>query len=241
MGKTEEQLARVKAELEELREEYQEFTYKVSHDLSAPFRQIHGFSEILAKKYADNFDEKAQKHFKLILRGAKLGENILSGLLEYSRLNTRSDDFLETDCNEIVKQVQDSLSGLISNSDAQILCEKLPIIFADKKQIYQLFYHIIENSLIYQKEGNRPEISITIRNLAESFCFNIEDNGIGIKEAHRQDIFKILTRDVVASEYPGLGMGLAFAKKIVHRHGGRIMAGEKDGRTLIQFTIPKPE
>ncbi|MGH1352380.1 MAG: sensor histidine kinase [Methyloligellaceae bacterium] len=241
MEKTEEELALVKKELEELREEYHEYAYKVSHDLSAPFRQINGFAEILFERYSDNFDEKAEKHFRLILRGARTGENILSGLLEHSRLNTRGEEFSEISCNEIAEQVLKELSELISSSNAKIVYEKLPVIQADKKQIFQLFYHVIQNALIYQKPGNIPEVSIVAHSQPDCEEFCIEDNGIGIKEAHRKDIFKILTRDVVATEYPGMGMGLAIAKKIVRRHGGRIEADEKDGKTQIRFTIQKPK
>ncbi len=240
MKKPEEQLARVQEELEELKAEYQQYAYKVSHDLSAPFRQINGFAEILSKKHADSFDEKSLKHFNLIIKGAQKGASLLDGLLDFSRINTRAEDFCDTDCNNIIETVKEKLQPLISSTNAKIFYSSLPVIQADKKQILILFYHLLQNSLIYQEPSSKPEISIVSKNSHSRCFFCVEDNGIGIKPSQREDAFNILTRLVGDQEYPGAGMGLAIAKKIVKRHGGEIWIDESNGKTRVNFNIVSP-
>jgi light-regulated signal transduction histidine kinase (bacteriophytochrome) len=238
MQSLEEQLAHTQKQLDDLREEYKEFVYIVSHDLSAPLRAIEGFSQIIAKKHADSFDEKTLGHFNHIITGTQKNKAILSALLDYSRISTQGSEFITCDCNAIMDHIKEELSSIIESSQATLHCEQLPIIFADEMQLTLLFKHLIHNALLYQKGDTNPIIHITCTSKNNISEFSVSDNGMGIKKNIMEKIFKILRRGVSDKNYPGMGMGLAIAQKIVQRHGGQLsMKSEVGSGTTFSFTI----
>lgn len=234
------QLERTQQELEKLKHQYQEFVYVVSHDLTGPLRQIEGFTEIIAEKYADQFDEKTKRHINLIINGSSKAKEMLEALLVYSRLSTNQKTFAPFDCNEALDKAKEKLSDLIESSDAEILCHQLPNVTADANQISMLFCHLLRNSLLYQPAGNQPKISFEVSEKEKLWQFAISDNGIGIPERVRERAFTILRRGVADKQYPGLGMGLAFARRIVQNHGGEIwIDNEKEEGSRLIFTLVK--
>ena len=230
------ELEKVKQELAALKAEYEEFVYIISHDLSAPLRQIEGFADIIESNHSDSFDEKTKRHFALIHSGATQATQILTALTNYSRLNTRAQPFALMDCNEIVAQVLAELSPLIAEMGASINCVELPSIIGDSEQIKLLFACLIENALIYQLPGNKPVIFISAKDDNNFWQFSINDNGIGVPENLTEKIFKVLRRGVSSKKYPGLGMGLAIAQKILQKHLGDISLNV-DTNTGSTFTF----
>lgn len=239
-AKLERELTAVKQELAALKAEYQEFVYITSHDLSAPLRQVEGFAEIIVSKHGDSFDDKTKRHFALISDGVTQAKSILDALTNYSRLNTRAQPFVLSDSNEIVGQALSSLSSLIADTEAEIICADLPTIMSDKEQIKLLFECVIENALTYQLPDNKPIITLSAKEDNDFWYFCISDNGIGVPENLTEKIFKILRRGVSNKKYPGLGMGLAIAKKILQRHNGDIsVALNNEKGANFTFTIAK--
>lgn len=235
----EEQLKQTRHKLQELQEEYQQFAYVVSHDFNAPFRQIEELTKLVVKHHANEFDEKTNKHFYLIAKGTQKCQALLDTLLKFSRVNTRAQAFETVDCNEVVTDVQKKLTATIYECDANIICEELPAIYGDRHQIFQLFYQILKNALIYREPETRPQIAITVAPENHSWQFCVKDNGIGIGEKMIPRAFTILSRAVHDSEYPGEGAGLAIAKKIVQRHHGEIWIHSTEGfGTKVYFRIP---
>lgn len=237
---TEDELAKVKEELEAIKAEYEEYVYVVSHDLIAPLRQIEGFAQIIYAKHADQFDDKTKRHFNLIISGAEKGRGILDALLEYSRLNTRTTPFASVICQELIDEVTSELSVLIEESGARITCESMPVLEGDRSQLYQLFYHVIHNALHYQLPDNSPCLSIGVIESELDWQFCVKDNGMGVPDHLKDKIFILLRRAVAEKEYSGMGMGLAVATQIVHRHGGKIwMTSENKLGSSFHFTIAK--
>ena len=239
-AKLESELAKVNQELASLKAEYEDFVYIVSHDLSAPLRQIQSFSEIIVNKHGDCFDDKTNRHFELINNGSTQITIMIEALKSYSRLNTRTKPFELLDCNKSVAQALENLSALIIETKASITCDVLPEIIGDEAQITFLFQHLIKNSLTYQSTGNKPVISISFTQDNDDWKFCITDNGIGISDNLTKKIFKVLRRGVSSKKYPGLGMGLAFVTKILQKHQGDIsVATENEHGATFTFKIAK--
>lgn len=239
MPSAKEQLAQTQKELEDLRKEYQEFAYAISHDLGAPFRQIDGFSKIISKNNRAQFDQKTMQQFNLISKGAHRGMSIIDVLLDFSRLDTRAGDFVEVDCKDIINEVflAASTNPKIKKHYA-IGISDMPVVKADKKQLYLLFHHIIDNALKYTSKTRETHIEISSEKIDGGWKFFVEDNGVGINETSKEKVFKVLHRDITNTEHIGNGMGLALAKKIVTRHNGSISAEPTDSEgTIVTFTI----
>jgi light-regulated signal transduction histidine kinase (bacteriophytochrome) len=234
-------IADLEQELQQVKEEYSKFCYLVSHDLKACLRSIDGFSSLIAKKHAEEFDDETLKYFNRIIANADHAKEILTQLSKYAHTDDQKTSFIEYNSNMILEEVKESLSTLIKTNQAKINCAPLPTIIADAGQLTAIFYHLLHNALYYQPDGQHPDIYITCEDKNDAWQFAIKDNGIGVKENIFDSIFDALRRGVSNKKYPdGLGMGLAFAKKLVKRHQGKIWLESKvnEGSTFY-FTISK--
>ena len=221
-----------------LKEEYAAFAYIVAHDLSSPFRQIEGFSNIILKKYADDLNDDAKKCFDFIIKSSQHGSNVVDGLLTYSRINTHAKPFTDVDLDSLFKDVEFKLSEEIRSSDAKIEVKNLPTLNGDKDQLALLLYHITKNALIFSKKETKPLVSITATKQGNQWQFRFKDNGIGVPDANRNNVFDPLKRAVAEKEYPGVGMGLAISKKIIERHGGKAWIESHEGQgSEFYFTL----
>lgn len=232
--------------LETITKEMNQFTYIVSHDLQAPLRTITGFLELLEKRYADKLDDAAKQFIGFAVNGAAKMKNLVFDLLEYSRLSSVDLEISEVDLNVIVQDVIEKLSSAIEETGALLTVGHLPLVMANKKQMGQLFEHLLGNALKF-RGAEVPEINITLKE--ENACLPdrqgfwviaVSDNGIGIDPAFFEKIF-IVFRRLYSDEtkYSGTGIGLAICKKIAELHGGTIWVESEAGKgSSFYFTLP---
>lgn len=238
--KLKDELEKAQKDLADLKAEYEEFVYIVSHDLSAPLRQVEGFVELVTSKHADSFDDKTRRHFELINSGVSQAKQLLDAIRGYSRINTRTEPFTALDLNSIIAVVQDDLSPLISKTNALITVGNLPTVMGDMAQVTQVFECLIHNALTYQLPESKPEITLNVVDKVDTWQFCINDNGIGVSENVAAKIFKVLRRGVSDKKYAGMGMGLAIAKKVLQRHQGDIwLDSTLNNGASFYFTIAK--
>lgn len=230
-------------QLADLRENFQNFIYTISHDLSAPIRTVVAFSELLQKQADELLDEKSKHYLSFIVNGGEKAQSMLAGLLDYSRLNTRQKKPLLANTHHIVENCLKTLSEKIDATGAQIQIDELPPIHADEDQLYQLFLALIDNAIKFQPNGSVPTVHIHAEKSEDSdiggWRFWVEDNGIGVEPRFAEEIFSVFRRLHREAEYPGIGMGLALAKRIVEQHGGIIGVSSNPGHaTSFYFILP---
>jgi len=127
----------------------------------------------------------------------------------------------------------------IRESAARIEVKDMPLVNANKTQMFQLFQNLLGNALKY-RDKEMPRIVVSSKELPDHYIFSIEDNGIGIDKAYHEKIFQIFQRLHSKGSYSGTGIGLAICKKIVERHGGSIwVEGEKEKGSRFYFTLAK--
>lgn len=228
---TENNLARSNQELEQ-------FAYVASHDLQEPLRKIAGFTELLANRYKGQLDEKAESYMAYIVDGATRMRGLINDLLSYSRVMRSNRELAETDCSAVASRVLRDMEPSIRESNAEIVCDPLPVIMADQTQLGQLFQNLIGNAIKYRGKAT-PRIAISAVRQNNCWLFSVADNGIGIAPEYYERIFAIFQRLHTRTEYPGTGIGLAVCQKIVERHGGNIRVESKVGiGSTFYFTIP---
>ncbi|MDP4197030.1 MAG: ATP-binding protein [Bacteroidota bacterium] len=235
--KAEEKLKLTQHLLEEANKELQSFAYVTSHDLKEPLRMIAAFLNLLSRRYSSQLDDKANEFIGYAVDGAKRLERMINDILEYSRIVTRGKDFEENDSHEILDVILRNLSKFIEEKNASISVGDLPKIKADGTQIERVFENLITNGIKFNT-SKHPEIKINGRSLENESVFSVEDNGIGINKDQYDLIFKLFSR-LYPELYPGAGSGLAIAKRIIERHGGRIWVESEEGKgSTFFFTIP---
>ncbi len=234
-----EQVAQYTIDLQRSNEELQQFAYVVSHDLQAPLRTIKGYLRLLAEDYDQRLDEHADLYIHQVLAGAERMQEMIMALLNLSRVETRGAPFAPTDCALLVEQVLEDLRSIIQEADADVRCNPLPTLPADRAQLARVFQNLIANAIKFRREDVTPRIHISAEREGEAWTFAVADNGIGLDPAHAERIFQIFQRLHTDEEYPGLGIGLALCKRIVERHDGRIWVESEPGAgSTFYFTLP---
>jgi PAS domain S-box-containing protein len=233
----EEAAAEINRDLQRSNDELRQFAYVASHDLQEPLRMVASYTELLAERYVGQLDTAADKYIQYAVEGARRMQHLVGDLLAYSRVGTEGKPFVPTDTRQVLKTVLENLQRTILETGAQIVFDEMPTIKADATQLCQLFQNLISNAVKFRAD-RPPHVRIEARKAGDEWEFTVQDNGIGIGEAYRGRIFQMFQRLHDRSTYDGNGIGLALAKKIVERHGGRIWCTSKPGEgTTFHFTM----
>jgi signal transduction histidine kinase len=231
------ELAERAKELARSNVELQQFAYVASHDLQEPLRTISSFTQLLAKRYRDQLDDKAREFIGFAVDGCKRMQTLINDLLAFSRVGTHGRPPTPVRCDELVDRVLKSLRVAIDDSGAAISRDPLPTVRGDEVQLGQLFQNLVGNALKF-RGPQRPKIHIGCEVTEAGWKISVRDNGIGIPEEHHERIFVIFQRLHNRNQYPGTGIGLAICKKIAERHGGRIwVEPTAGGGSTFCFTI----
>lgn len=220
--------------------ELNQFAYVASHDLQEPLRMVTSYLQLLKRKYQGRLDKNADEYIEFAVNGAMRMKNLITNLLEYSRIGTSKTTFKKVDLNEIVRTVQDNLKLAITESQTKIESEPLPEVMGDRIQLERLFQNLIGNAIKYQEKSVAPVIELSVQGDRENWTVAIKDNGIGIPQSSFENIFLIFERLDTSQKFSGSGIGLSICKKIVERHSGKIWVKSKVGSgSIFYFTIPK--
>jgi signal transduction histidine kinase len=216
--------------------ELQDFAYVASHDLQEPLRKIKTFGDLLRIEGSENLDRQSADYLDRMQSSASRMTDLISGLLEYSRIKTRGQPFECIDLNEVMDSVLSDLEVSVQESNARIEVDSLPEIEADPVQMRQLFQNLISNALKFRKADMAPHVRISAAQEKDGlWCLTFRDNGIGFESEHAERIFSPFQRLHSRGDYEGTGMGLAICRRIVERHNGRIDAEGRlgEGATFV--------
>ena len=228
-------------DLKRSNEELQRFAYVASHDLQEPLRTIASFTQLLERRYKGKFDSDADEFMDYIVEAALRMKEQIKGLLEYSRISTKENEFKRVNSEFILNQAIDNLQFSIKENNAKVTYNSLPFVMCDAGQLQRIFQNLISNAIKFKKEMMPPEIHISAKkdDKTREHVFSVLDNGIGIEKQYMERIFVIFQRLHTMDEYHGTGIGLSIVKRIIERHGGRIWVESELGKgSVFYFTIP---
>lgn len=226
-------------ELARSNRELEQFAYVASHDLQEPLRMVSSYTQLLARRYKGKLDQDADEFIAFAVDGANRMQRLINDLLTFSRVSTRGQPFVPTDCNAVLAEVLDNLQIAIQESGATVTHDPLPILTADPTQFAQLLQNLIGNAIKFHSTAP-PQIHITAAHHDEEWVFSVSDNGIGIAPEFFERIFVIFQRLNPRENYPGTGIGLAVCKRIVERHDGNIWVESTPGKgSVFSFSLPE--
>ncbi|WP_323762455.1 ATP-binding protein [Maricaulis sp.] len=236
-------LRRYAQELKRSNSELQEFAYAASHDLQEPLRKIQAFGERLNNKCYDALDETGRHYLERMVDASTRMRRLIDDLLSYSRVNSKTTNFLAVDLSAVVADVLSDLEPRINAEDARIRVSDLPAIEADPGQMHQLFLNLLANALKFRRPGVQPSISIEgsveVGENGAMARIAVADNGVGFEPRHAERIFGMFERLHGRDEFDGTGVGLATCRKIAERHAGELTAwGEPDAGAVFTLLLP---
>ena len=226
-----EELARSNAELEQ-------FAYIASHDLQEPLRMVASYTQLLGERYRGKLDETADKFIGYASEGALRMQTLIQDLLAFSRVGRKDSTRGRVDCDAAMAEVMMTMGPAIHESGAVMTYTALPVVWAERSQMTQLFQNLVGNAIKFRGTAP-PAISMHSEKAGEQWLFSVSDNGIGIAPEYAENIFVVFQRLHDRTEYPGNGIGLAICKKIVERNGGKIWVESQPGHgSTFKFTLP---
>ena len=226
-------------ELERSNRELKSFAAIVSHDLQEPLRKITIFSDQLLSK-SSNISEQDKDHLTRIRSAVTRMQAMIDDLLQLASIQRSEQTFMTVDLNAVVREVLEDLETSISEAQARVEVDSLPILEANPSQMRQLFQNLISNAIKYQEDGKTPVVQLTSSLTAgKTWEIRVEDNGIGFDEKYAERIFLPMKR-LQGRNYEGTGLGLAICEKIVAYHHGTITAKSEinKGSTFV-ITLPE--
>ncbi|MFN8012299.1 MAG: ATP-binding protein [Holophagaceae bacterium] len=227
-----EALARSNADLEQ-------FAYVASHDLQEPLRMVSSFTKLLAKRYAGKLDQDADDFIRFASEGAETMQAMIRDLLAFSRLNAPGAQPRPVALDEALDAALLNLKVALDEAAPVIRRAPLPTVSGEPAQLAQLFQNLLGNALKFRDRSRPLEIEIGATREGSFWRCTVKDNGPGIDPKYQEQIFTLFQRLHSKGEYPGSGIGLAFCKRIVQRHGGRIGVESAPGAgATFFFTLP---
>jgi len=226
-------------ELERSNAELEQFAYIASHDLSEPLRMVSSYLQLLRRRYHGQLDGDADAFIDYAVGGAGRMRDLIDGLLTYSRAGRGERPLSPVATGAVVGRVIESLEAQDRGRQVRFDVGDLPTVLGDEQQLGQLFQNLVGNAIKFVPDDRAPEVRITAERAGTAWRFGIADNGIGLDPTHADRIFRMFQRLHTRDDYPGTGIGLAIAKKVVERHGGEIWVEQgEDGGTVFAFTLP---
>jgi PAS domain S-box-containing protein len=220
-------------------EELERFAYVASHDLQSPLKTIISFLQLLDQRYGSQVNADGKEFIDYCISASSRMRQLISDLLNYSRLNTEPRPFEWVEMSDIMFIVTKNLESNIDSKNAIIEFSNLPKVFAEPYKISQILQNLVDNAMKFVKDKD-PQILVYGSETPTHWQISVQDNGIGIKDEFKEKIFLIFQRLHNDTEYSGTGIGLAICKKVVDIHHGQIWVDSKIGEgTTFHFTISK--
>jgi len=210
------------------------------HDLVGPVNQMRSMADLLLTRHRGKLDGEAALLLSFIQESSDRLQNLLSGLRTYTRIVGRIQPYRRFDAGHTLAGALATIQEPLAANDAVVTHDRLPELYGDPNQICYLFASLIENAVKFRSE-RRPEVHVSAMAQGGQWRFSVRDNGIGIDPRNRERIFGVFKR-VHHDKFPGAGIGLAVASRIVERHAGRIWVESSlgDGATFF-FLLPAVE
>ena len=221
--------------LEIQNERLNEYAHMVSHDLKSPLRSIHSLITWIKDDNTTLFNETTSHQFELIQDKVEKMDNLIQGILTYSKVDSSNEISKKIDLNEIVKNCIKIIH--IPENITVTIKKELPILTTDHFRMQQLFQNLISNAVNYidKKEGF---VEISYEENGTDYIFSIKDNGQGIDVKYQTKIFDLFQS--FSDKPKSTGIGLSIVKRIVDYCKGSIWLESALGKgTTFFIKLPK--
>jgi light-regulated signal transduction histidine kinase (bacteriophytochrome) len=222
-------------------QELQVFSYIVSHDLSASFRQVSEFSRLLLLEMGDDLTGRQRSHADHIRAATDRCQAMMEQLLAFSRIQQKPLSLVRQDPTPLLQVAISRLSSEIQLSHARISFAPLGEVHADTGLLEQAFGHLLDNAIKFRRSGVRPRIKVEAETHENVWRVRIRDNGVGVEPTYRERAFKMFHRLGGEEAYPGIGAGLIISRRIARKHGGDVRFLDCAQGACVEFTLPCPE
>jgi two-component system, NtrC family, sensor kinase len=226
-------------QLERKNEELEAFSYSVSHDLRNPLHLLINYAELLLEDAGGIVHPDACEMIERILSTARHMSGLVEDLLELSKVSNTTLRRAEVNLSALAADIVGTLrDGEPTRSISVVVAPGL-LADADASLVRILLDNLLGNAWKYTSRIDAAVVEFGSRASVEGTVYFVRDNGAGFDAERADQLFRPFQRLHTPAQFPGTGIGLAIAQRIVDRHGGRIWAESRDHRgATFSFTLP---
>jgi len=213
-----------------LNTELEAFCYSVSHDLRAPLRGIDGFSRALEEDHADKLNLEGRDYLKRICAASHRMENLITDLLDLSRITRSKMNYKKVDLSALVKSKALELQETDPERQVEFVIEEGRCAEGDTNLLKIAIDNLMNNAWKFTGKHSQSRIEFGMSLQDGKSVYFISDNGVGFDMAYADKLFGAFQRLHSLAEFEGTGIGLATVNRIIQRHGGSIWADGEIGR-----------
>ncbi len=221
-----------------------QFVFVAAHELRTPANAIRWALETLEARKSPMLEQEKEVVSALQISSTRLLD-LVKDLLEVARIETGavSMHLQPLSIGAVLKESLESLVTHAEKSKIQIqnnVPEDLPMVFADKARLKEVFDNLITNAIKYNKEDG--SVILTAEPQTGGISLHIRDEGKGISVDDQPHIFEKFWRSVDTHAIEGSGLGLFIVKQLMTLMQGRItFSSEKDLGTVFSIYLPSPQ
>lgn len=230
------------AALEVANRELEAFSYSVSHDLRAPLRAVDGFSRILLQDHGAALDERGRDYLVRVRAAAQNMAALIDDLLNLARVSRAELAQAPVDLSALAGEVVAELRKVAPERGVRCRIQPGLQTRGDARLLRVALDNLLGNAWKFTGPRTDAEVEFGAEAGAHGMVYRIRDNGVGFDMAYAEKLFGAFQRLHDAREFPGTGIGLATAQRVIHKHGGRIWADARvDGGATFFFTLGATE
>ncbi len=238
LKKAEEALRKYTAELEAANKELESYSYSISHDLRTPLRTLDGFSEMVIEEYGDKLDETGKNYLNRIRKASQTMSQLTEDILKLSRITRAEMHKGRVNLSEMTASIADELKASQPERQAEFIIAPDIVVNGDKALLEILLRNLLENSWKYTGKCPDTRIEVGANRQDGKIVYSIKDNGVGFDMKYYDKLFQPFQRLHTSKDYPGTGIGLATAARVIHRHSGKIWTESEIGKgAIFYFTL----
>jgi len=227
----------VQKQLDRANADFEEFVSMAAHNLRESLRDVASSSQLVTETCAGRLDSDAGALLKHIQEGAARMQSLLADMVDYWATGAGDLQPSRTDMEAVLRQALLSTDKQITERSAIVTHDPLPPVCGDFEILTKVLHHLIGNAIEYCGTPS-PRVHVSSRREDLAWVFSVEDNGPGIDPAFQGRIFGVFKR-LHGKEHPGNGLGLAYCKKAIESHGGRLWMESAPGAgATFYFALP---
>jgi signal transduction histidine kinase len=223
------ELQRSNEHLTSMNRDLEAFSYTISHDLRTPLNHISMSAQLLKQHYLESLDEAGRSYVDTIHQTTKTMAEMINDLLQFSRTGTINIHPQPIDLTDVCHKVIEWIQQDDPSRQIDFRIEENMMIFADHSLLMVVMKNLLGNAWKYTSKTAHPVIEVFSKEGDGQKIFCVRDNGAGFDPSKAASLFTPFVRLHSQEEFPGTGVGLATAKRIIERHGGNIRAEGNPG------------
>ena len=210
---------------------------ELSHDLRVPLASIVATVELLSDELSGHEDRAVTALLHRATRSADRMLRMLDQRMEFG-VTDEPPVLVPVDLGQVVEQLVLDSASLLEPAGAAVEFRDLPVVQADVDDMYSVLQNLITNAVKFGRPDVPPWVRVSARPSGDVWRVSVRDNGVGIPEDRRVDVFSLFSR--VGDQVEGHGIGLATVARIVKAHGGSAGIEPAPGAgTEIWFELPR--